>query len=237
MADNPPPLDEHVPLTVDSIVPVPASAAPADGAMFYELETQRLQLEKQRLPMRHCAKTQSTGTNGREDFSQRRVSRVGQVPRLQLRTGRPTARHVRRQRTRLTASSAAAREARSYGGPSRFALLWKLDRFAQPLKHLINALAQFEALGVAFVSLATTYKESSGIFSATKGMRVGDFRSQPSNSCRMVIRLRPHERRSLQTPSRHSQGRPSAEHKTEHNNCRMRGPESDLEALNRTVSP
>jgi hypothetical protein len=30
---------------------------------------------------------------------------------------------------------------------------------------------------------------------------------------------------------------PSAEHKTEHNNCRMRGPEPDLEARNPTVSP
>ena len=32
-------------------------------------------------------------------------------------------------------------------------LVWKLDRFARSLKHLINTLAQFEALGVAFVSL------------------------------------------------------------------------------------
>ncbi len=32
-------------------------------------------------------------------------------------------------------------------------LIWKLDRFARSLKHLVNALAEFEALGVAFVSL------------------------------------------------------------------------------------
>jgi DNA invertase Pin-like site-specific DNA recombinase len=32
-------------------------------------------------------------------------------------------------------------------------LVWKLDRFARSLKHLVNALAEFEALGVAFVSL------------------------------------------------------------------------------------
>lgn len=32
-------------------------------------------------------------------------------------------------------------------------LVWKLDRFARSLKHLINALAEFEALGVSFVSL------------------------------------------------------------------------------------
>lgn len=32
-------------------------------------------------------------------------------------------------------------------------LVWKLDRFARSLKHLITALADFEALGVAFVSL------------------------------------------------------------------------------------
>ena len=32
-------------------------------------------------------------------------------------------------------------------------LVWKLDRFARSLKHLVNALAEFEALGLAFVSL------------------------------------------------------------------------------------
>jgi DNA invertase Pin-like site-specific DNA recombinase len=32
-------------------------------------------------------------------------------------------------------------------------LVWKLDRFGRSLKHLVNALAEFEALGVAFVSL------------------------------------------------------------------------------------
>lgn len=32
-------------------------------------------------------------------------------------------------------------------------LVWKLDRFGRSLKHLINALAEFEALGIAFISL------------------------------------------------------------------------------------
>lgn len=32
-------------------------------------------------------------------------------------------------------------------------VVWKLDRFARSLKHLVNALAEFEALGIAFVSL------------------------------------------------------------------------------------
>jgi DNA invertase Pin-like site-specific DNA recombinase len=32
-------------------------------------------------------------------------------------------------------------------------LVWKLDRFGRSLRHLVNALAEFEALGVAFVSL------------------------------------------------------------------------------------
>lgn len=32
-------------------------------------------------------------------------------------------------------------------------LIWKLDRFGRSLKHLINALAEFEALGIAFISL------------------------------------------------------------------------------------
>jgi DNA invertase Pin-like site-specific DNA recombinase len=32
-------------------------------------------------------------------------------------------------------------------------LVWKLDRFGRSLKHLVNALAELEALGVSFVSL------------------------------------------------------------------------------------
>lgn len=32
-------------------------------------------------------------------------------------------------------------------------LVWKLDRFGRSLRHLVNALAEFEALGVAFISL------------------------------------------------------------------------------------
>src|SRR4051812_37096271 len=32
-------------------------------------------------------------------------------------------------------------------------LVWKLDRFGRSLKHLVNALAELEALGITFVSL------------------------------------------------------------------------------------
>ena len=32
-------------------------------------------------------------------------------------------------------------------------LVWKLDRFGRSLRHLVNAIAELEALGVAFVSL------------------------------------------------------------------------------------
>jgi DNA invertase Pin-like site-specific DNA recombinase len=32
-------------------------------------------------------------------------------------------------------------------------LIWKLDRFGRSLRHLVNALAEFESLGIAFVSL------------------------------------------------------------------------------------
>jgi DNA invertase Pin-like site-specific DNA recombinase len=32
-------------------------------------------------------------------------------------------------------------------------LVWKIDRFGRSLKHLVNALAEFAALGVAFISL------------------------------------------------------------------------------------
>ncbi|MGA8150351.1 MAG: recombinase family protein [Terriglobales bacterium] len=32
-------------------------------------------------------------------------------------------------------------------------VVWKLDRYARSLKHLINALAEYESLGIAFVSL------------------------------------------------------------------------------------
>src|SRR6476659_10209680 len=31
--------------------------------------------------------------------------------------------------------------------------VWKIDRFGRSLKHLVNALAELESLGVAFVSL------------------------------------------------------------------------------------
>ena len=31
--------------------------------------------------------------------------------------------------------------------------VWKLDRFGRSLRHLVNAIAEFEALGVAFISL------------------------------------------------------------------------------------
>jgi DNA invertase Pin-like site-specific DNA recombinase len=32
-------------------------------------------------------------------------------------------------------------------------LVWKLDRFGRSLRHLVNALAEFESIGIAFVSL------------------------------------------------------------------------------------
>jgi len=32
-------------------------------------------------------------------------------------------------------------------------MVWKLDRFGRSLRHLVNALAEFESVGVAFVSL------------------------------------------------------------------------------------
>jgi DNA invertase Pin-like site-specific DNA recombinase len=32
-------------------------------------------------------------------------------------------------------------------------LVWKLDRYGRSLRHLVNALAELEALGVAFISL------------------------------------------------------------------------------------
>src|ERR1700691_2766783 len=33
-------------------------------------------------------------------------------------------------------------------------LVWKLDRLGRSLRHLVNALAEFESLGIAFVSLS-----------------------------------------------------------------------------------
>jgi DNA invertase Pin-like site-specific DNA recombinase len=33
-------------------------------------------------------------------------------------------------------------------------LVWKLDRFGRSLRHLVNSLAEFESLGIAFVSLS-----------------------------------------------------------------------------------
>jgi len=36
-------------------------------------------------------------------------------------------------------------------------LVWKLDRFGRSLKHLVNALAELEAVGVSFVSLREAF--------------------------------------------------------------------------------
>jgi putative DNA-invertase from lambdoid prophage Rac len=36
-------------------------------------------------------------------------------------------------------------------------LVWKLDRFGRSLKHLVTALGEFEALGIAFVSLRDSF--------------------------------------------------------------------------------
>jgi DNA invertase Pin-like site-specific DNA recombinase len=32
-------------------------------------------------------------------------------------------------------------------------IVWKLDRFGRSLKHLVNSIAEFEALGIAFISI------------------------------------------------------------------------------------
>ena len=55
MPDNPQQPDELAPLTVDSIVDVPAPAAVAEGAVFYEIESQRYKLEKFALENRALA--------------------------------------------------------------------------------------------------------------------------------------------------------------------------------------
>src|SRR5207237_9404563 len=39
------------------------------------------------------------------------------------------------------------------GSKCEIVLVWKIDRFGRSLKHLINALADLDAYGVAFVSL------------------------------------------------------------------------------------
>src|SRR6202161_4343728 len=36
-------------------------------------------------------------------------------------------------------------------------LVWKIDRFGRSLKHLVSALGEFEALGIAFVSLRDSF--------------------------------------------------------------------------------
>jgi DNA invertase Pin-like site-specific DNA recombinase len=52
-------------------------------------------------------------------------------------------------------SRPALNQLRIDAGQRRFdaVLVWKLDRFARSLKNLVNALAEFEALGIAFISL------------------------------------------------------------------------------------
>src|ERR1700732_939822 len=36
-------------------------------------------------------------------------------------------------------------------------LVWKLDRFGRSLKHMVSALVELEALGIAFVSLRDSF--------------------------------------------------------------------------------
>jgi DNA invertase Pin-like site-specific DNA recombinase len=52
-------------------------------------------------------------------------------------------------------SRPALNQLRIDAGQRRFdaVLVWKLDRFARSLKNLVNALADFESLGIAFISL------------------------------------------------------------------------------------
>jgi site-specific DNA recombinase len=38
-------------------------------------------------------------------------------------------------------------------GAFQVIVVWKLDRFGRSLRHLVNALAEFEARGITFVSL------------------------------------------------------------------------------------
>jgi DNA invertase Pin-like site-specific DNA recombinase len=42
---------------------------------------------------------------------------------------------------------------RSGAGQHRPSACWKIDRFGRSLKHLVNALAELDARGVAFISL------------------------------------------------------------------------------------
>jgi DNA invertase Pin-like site-specific DNA recombinase len=93
-----------------------------------------------------------------------RVSTGGQSPEMQLSELRDycrcrgweiTSEYVdhgisgtRERRPQLDQLMAGARQRRFDA-----VLVWKLDRFGRSLKHLVNALAEFEALGIAFVSL------------------------------------------------------------------------------------
>src|ERR1700737_903648 len=49
--------------------------------------------------------------------------------------------------------SARRRRAEKRGPTLDAVLVWKLDRFGRSLKHLVNSLAEFESLGIAFISL------------------------------------------------------------------------------------
>src|SRR5205807_2043803 len=51
-------------------------------------------------------------------------------------------------------------------------LVWKIDRFGRSLKHLVNALAELAALGVAFISL----RDNSGFGHTFRPINVSDHR-------------------------------------------------------------
>jgi len=73
-------------------------------------------------------------------------------------------------------------------------LVWKLDRFGRSLRHLINALAELEARGIAFVSLRDTAASDSAetsclfvrvavaFFLGIVRSMLGDISLRPANS-------------------------------------------------------
>ena len=91
----------------------------------------------------------------------------GQDPEMQLRELREYAtrrgvghlRRVRRsRRIRLKESRPELNRLTADAHRRRFdaVLVWKIDRYGRSLKHLVNALADLAAYGVAFVSIETT---------------------------------------------------------------------------------
>ena len=84
-------------------------------------------------------------------------------------------------------------------------LVWKLDRVGRSLRHLVNALAELEALGLSFISLRDNLDLStpSGRLMFQIIGAMAEFRAFPDpGTCKSRFAQRPREREAPRAAAR-----------------------------------